>query len=248
MHGVHTGHPYHITPRSGTAGQPQRCPAGRRLRGESAVRRQALAGLAGKGFPRGTSTREMPRSVPMVSLRHRNTRRARARPPAAASPGPSGSSPGPACQSRWGLWLRRLQVDSLMLQEWFILQPLSWTGAGPDSQAGPGIPRRGGEMCSMAAKPPASRVCLLSLEKTFNPPQKTEQALLLKRETKAQPPFCQPLTPNPRATAGRAPRSLACCSPSVPPTSASRAAAGPPAPPEICRAGSCHPPHPHPQG
>lgn len=110
IRGVHP----RIMPCSGTVGQPQHCLAGHRLRGEGAVRRQALAGPAGKGFPHGTSTREMPCSVPMMSLRHRNAHPARTRPqhghpqqralaPLAAAPGQPARATGfySSGDSRW---------------------------------------------------------------------------------------------------------------------------------------------------
>lgn len=95
-----------------------------------------------------------------------------AQPPAAATPSPSGSSPGPACQSRRVLrLLRRLQVDSLMLQEWFVSQPLSWPGPGPRSPAGPGIPQRGGGDMQHGCAASASCICPLPPEKTFTLPR-----------------------------------------------------------------------------
>lgn len=81
-------------------------------------------------------------------------------PPAAASPSPSGSSPRPACQScRVLRLLQRLQVDSLMLQEWFVLQPLSW----------PGISRWGGGDMQHGYAAPVSCICPLSPERIFTP-------------------------------------------------------------------------------
>ena len=155
MRGVHTGCPPspHALLRHGGSAAALPC----RLRGEGAVCRQALAGPAGKGFPpwhqHQRNAPQCSRGVLETSQHASCESSAPARPPAAARPGPSGSSRGPACQSRGVLQLRRLQVDSLMLQACFVLQPLSRSGAGPRSPVG-----RGGVTCSGAANPrhPAS--------------------------------------------------------------------------------------------
>lgn len=66
----------------------------------------------------------------------------RLRGPAAAThgrqPWPLWQRPGASLPAARGLRLQTLQVDSLMLQEWFVLQPVSWPGAGPRSPAGLG--------------------------------------------------------------------------------------------------------------
>lgn len=89
-------------------------------------------------------------------------------------------SPGPACQScRVLRLLQSLQVDSLMLQEWFILQ-LSW----------PGNPHQG--RGDMAAQPqhPATALC---------PPRRPSTlqgtSTLLQREAKAESSTLRPATP-----------------------------------------------------
>lgn len=70
-------------------------------------------------------------------------------------------SPGPACQScRVLRLLQSLQVDSLMLQEWFILQ-LSW----------PGNPHQGRGDMQHGCTAPASCNCPLSPKKTIYPPR-----------------------------------------------------------------------------
>lgn len=71
-------------------------------------------------------------------------------------------SPGPACQScRVLRLLQSLQVDSLMLQEWFVLQPLSWSGN----------PQQGGGNMHHGCTAPVSCACPLSPKKTIYPPR-----------------------------------------------------------------------------
>jgi len=86
----------HPMPCSGTAGRPQRCLAGSEGKAQSAGRLWQV--LLARGFPHGINTREMPRSVPGVSLRHRNMRPARARPqrghPQQRDPAPLAAAPG----------------------------------------------------------------------------------------------------------------------------------------------------------
>lgn len=53
-----------------------------------------------------------------------------------SQPRPLWQQPGESLPALRGLRLQTLQVDSLMLQEWFVLQPVSWPGAGPHSLAG----------------------------------------------------------------------------------------------------------------
>lgn len=93
-------------------------------------------------------------------------------------------SPGPACQScRVLRLLQSLQVDSLMLQEWLVLQPLSWTGN----------PQQGGGDMQHGCTSPASCACPLSPKKTIYPSK--GQALLLQREAKTESSTPSPATP-----------------------------------------------------
>lgn len=113
------------------------------LTADSRGRRSPQAGFGSSCWQGVSRWHQHQRNAPQCSravletLQHASCKSsAPARPPVAASPITSGSSLGPACQSCSSVLrlLQRLQVDSLMLQEWFGLQPLSW----------PGIPQQGG--------------------------------------------------------------------------------------------------------
>lgn len=114
---------------------------------------------------------------------------------------------GPACQScRVLRLLQSLQVDSLMLQEWFVLQPLSW----------PGNPRQGGGDMQHGCTAPASCTCPLS-SKTIYPPR--DRHCCFKEKPKQNPQHSHPaLQLQELSPRRRAPCSLAHCSPSIPST------------------------------
>lgn len=100
-----------------------------------------------------------------------------------SQPRPLWQQPGESLPALRGLRLQTLQVDSLMLQEWFVLQPVSWPGAGPHSLAGldpmqngdgvdrlrrghTAVPRGSGNPCRRSCSP---SICTAERVKSANP-------------------------------------------------------------------------------